>query len=64
MTMTTPYKFYVEIQIPELEDFECANEDTRAEAETWARDAEARWPGCNAVIVERKPAGNGEYIAY
>lgn len=50
--MKTPYRYHVEIQIPMIGDFECANRDTREECERWAREAEARWIGCKAIITE------------
>jgi len=58
----TPYRFYIEIQIPEFEDYECANRNTRVEAEAWAQEAEDRWTGCTATIQERISAGNGCYL--
>ena len=47
-----PYKYHIEIDLPEYSDFECANCNTMQEALAWKASAELAWPGHTAIISE------------
>ena len=46
------FKYHIEIELPEYDDFECANRETMQEAIEWKQEAELRWPGHTAIITE------------